>query len=392
MASRSKRPETGKHTVRWRDLRPGEDGRRAQHRRTCPDAATAARLQRDIDAAHALGREYVAPVDTAASIDQIIEAYLDDCERTLKPGTVRQKRNALDLFARWLRIETPRGLLHPDLLSGDRLARWHAWLLKDRDWRGKPVGPLAAGQYVKIVGVAWAWAYESERYGGEVPRPRKIRLVDAWPTLQAVAPTWAQMDQVIEACGDRWWRQLYVVLRFTGLRRSQGMRLLWSDVDLERAELTVRGELGKSKSERKGRIVPISQHLVDELASWGRREGYLVDAPPGRKLMYESARKAWDAVLGLHEDVRRQPCHAFRKGFVSGMKQATVAESTVKALVGHDLGTTGGIYTSVELRFEEMRAAVALIPDLFTMPKTRSLDEVRRRRAQDGDDDHGHSR
>lgn len=380
MASREKRPETGKHTVRWRDLRPGPDGHRAQHRRSCPDAATAARLQREIDAAHALGREYVAPVDLATSIDLIVEAYLDDCERTLQPGTIRLKRNACDLFVRWLRIERPRGTLHPDLLSGDRLAEFHGWLMRDRDWRGKPVGALTAGQYVKIVGCAWEWAFESERYGGEVPRPRKISLPDVYPRLQPCAPTWAQMDQAIEACGDRWWRRLYILLRFTGLRRGQGMRLLWSDVDLERAELRVRGELGKSHAERAGRTVPISQYLVAELSTWGRREGFLVEGPPGRKLMYDSIRKSWDQVLGLHEDVRRQPCHAFRKGFVSGLSAARVPEPTIKALVGHDLGTTGGIYTAAEVRFESMRAAVALIPALGAA-QSASLDEVRARRS-----------
>jgi integrase len=74
-----------------------------------------------------------------------------------------------------------------------------------------------------------------------------------------------------------WRARLCTLLRFTGLRvDEQVMKLRWSDVDLERAELTIRGELGKSAAEREGRIVPISPHLVEILSGWGVREGYLV--------------------------------------------------------------------------------------------------------------------
>ncbi|MEL6185073.1 MAG: hypothetical protein AAFU79_10650 [Myxococcota bacterium] len=46
-----------------------------------------------------------------------------------------------------------------------------------------------------------------------------------------------------------------------------------SDFDLDAGTLKVRGELGKLADEKRGRIVPVSPHLVDYLAGPGRREG-----------------------------------------------------------------------------------------------------------------------
>ncbi len=48
------------------------------------------------------------------------------------------------------------------------------------------------------------------------------------------------------------------------------MQLRWDDLDLAEAVLEIRRELGKTQQERRGRRVPISRHLVDELAGWPR--------------------------------------------------------------------------------------------------------------------------
>lgn len=398
MASRSKREETGKYTVRWRSLRRGPDGKRRQFRQTCPDAATAAALQRQIDSAHALGREYVPAVDAASTIDGIIEAYLDDAERLVAKSTISTLRVALDIFVRWLRIERPRGPLHVDLLSGDRLAEWHGWLLREREFNGvKGLAPLSAQRYVQRVLGAWRWAYESERYGGEVPRPRAIRLPGARPKLTSVAPTWDQMDAVIAAAGELravWYQHLFIVLRFTGLRRNQAMRLRRSDLDVARGELVVRPELGKTRQERAGRVIPISPYLVELVSGWPlpdrwtqeqqARDGtdWLIDAPAKRVIDNDRTKTLWDAVQ-VPADVARQPCHAFRKGFVSGLAKACVPEQTIKALVGHDLGITGEIYTSVDVRMEAMRAAIDKVPPLRVLePRQVAIDFAPGRRQQ----------
>lgn len=78
------------------------------------------------------------------------------------------------------------------------------------------------------------------------------------------------MDACVAACKG-WHRRLAIVLRFTGLRVQQAMGLRWDDVDLERAKVTVHGEVRQSAQERRGRELSISEHLVAELAQTDRR-------------------------------------------------------------------------------------------------------------------------
>jgi integrase len=43
------------------------------------------------------------------------------------------------------------------------------------------------------------------------------------------------------------------------------MGLFWTDIDLDRRIIVFRGELGKSPSEKRGRVIPLSPHLIEEL-------------------------------------------------------------------------------------------------------------------------------
>jgi integrase len=60
---------------------------------------------------------------------------------------------------------------------------------------------------------------------------------------------------------------VFIVFRFTGLRVSQAMGLRWEDFDFERRTLTFRGELRKTTQEHQGRIIHVSQHLLDTIGA-----------------------------------------------------------------------------------------------------------------------------
>ncbi len=63
-----------------------------------------------------------------------------------------------------------------------------------------------------------------------------------------------------------------------------------------------------------------------------------------------------------HEDRYRQPCHCFRKGFVSELVRAGATEKAVRQLVGHSGGVTFDVYTSQWAMEEALSEAVGLIP------------------------------
>ena len=286
----------------------------------------------------------------------------------------RQLRSVcLTLFAEWMKSKHHPRSVKVSFLTRTVLEDYYDHLIHQRG-----VSQHTANDRIRYVGMFWAWAYDRDEYPS-CPRPRRIELPEATPALAPVAPSWEQMDEAIEAAGDGWYRKLFTVLRYTGLRRGQAMELRWSDFDLERGMLTVRPELGKTKQERRGRVIPVSQHLLAEVAGWGRREGYLIDTTPARgpqpkkrQVHNGHAKRIWRKTT-VPEDRYRQPCHCFRKGFVSELVRAGATERSVRRLVGHSGGVTFDVYTSAWAMEDELRQAVDLIPAVGAVEATNVL-------------------
>jgi integrase len=391
---------TDGYTVRWRELETtrNEDGSVSRvwksRRRQCPDMKTAKALKLEIEQRTAKGErwqpEYEKPRPT---LDVIAVAYLKDRRRALGERTVEQYSNALELFLRFLHEREGDRPLYPDVLTKALLGEFYDWLLAgkgrvpphDRPHQrvsSEPRKPQTARKNTEVARVMWAWAADSDEFADDVPRPRTIEYPDEEidPT---VAPTWAEMDACVEAARG-WVRKLAIVLRFTGLRVQQVMALTWDDVDLEAGTLRIRGALGKSAQEKRGRIVPISPHLVAELAGWGKREGYVVpivrrptkaDAGTERLARGRDMARAWRRAGVAEDRWRGQPDHAFRKGIVSGLKLLGADGEAVEYIVGHARPSVRGAYLDPD--FLPNREAVARIPAIGA-----SNADVRRLRAK----------
>jgi len=350
--------------VRWRD----PDGQ--QRNKTCSDLRTAQRLRRDIEQTVELGLRWEEPDrDPAKALEEVIDAWLIDSQRTKRASTHQQRAIALTLFCEWMKTQSARRRVDLSALKRSVLESYYNHLINERK-----VSRLTANDRIRHISKFWRWAYDHDDYP-ETPRPRSIELPEAHPALAPVAPDWVQMDEAIEAAGAGWYRDLFLVLRFTGLRRSQAMALLWSDFDLQNQTLTIRPELGKTRQERRGRVIPVSNHLIEEISGWGRREGFLIDvtkkaAPWGRtkrnREVHNGQVKAIWRRTSAPEDRYRQPCHCFRKGFISELIKAGAKEYAVKRLVGHSGGVTFDVYATPAALEAEMRAAVGGIPAVGT--------------------------
>lgn len=379
MASIRKRGR--KYIVRWRD----PDG--TERIRTVPDFDTAKKLQRDVERTVALGRRW-EPADRHALPELavitrvegeeritagLVHDYLADRARLFGSETVRSYSRALALFVAQIRSENPtRRRLTVDLLTKEAVGRFYDQLIAD----GRAIS-TARLRVTPLQGM-WEWGYEDDRYGDYLGRPRRLEMPTPVYT-PARAPTWAEMDACIWAAWrmarrktspgrypniERMWRyRLAILLRFTGLRVDQAMRLTWDDVDIDRGTLVVRGELGKSRQERAGRIVPLSEHLLEHLAGWGVREGWLV-APNKTDRGSISWRMAriWSQ-SGVPEAVwKGHPHHTFRKGFTSSLKRLGADTEAVEYLVGHS--TKGARAHYLDPDALPLRDVVALIPAL----------------------------
>jgi integrase len=348
----------GQWQVRWRD----PDGR--QRSRLCPTKRAAEELAREIQHEVSLGRRWEPRAARHAhDIGETMTAYVLDASRTLAPNTAVRYGRALDLFRRYLGDDVGRPI---SWLSRDVLAGFWSWLaLPQNGLHGQARTPDTCRKQVEVAQLMWRWAHDHEIPG--VPPPRAIKMPRS-PGAATVAPTWAEMDACVMACTG-WRVRLAIVLRFTGLRVQQAMGLVWTDVDLDRMTLRVRGELGKSAQERRGRVVPMSRHLAQIMAGWGGREGCVVPSSRGgdreRQARPRDMERAWARAGVRPEAWEGRSHHAFRKGFVSGLKRAGADDEAVEYLVGHTLGLRG-VYTDADAL--PLREAVDRVPAMNVEP------------------------
>ncbi len=295
-----------------------------------------------------------------------MEEFTRGAARRLAPRTAEQYAGHLDLFVEWLHGTERRKRWSVSVLEARLLEAFFDWLLGDTGRHGRPRTRSTARKYVATVELFWSWAWRhDDRFAG-VPRPRSVlEELPAEPAARTIAPTWEEMDRCVGAAAG-WQRQLATVLRYTGLRVDQGMRLLWSDLDLERAELRIRPELGKSRQEKRGRVVPVPLHLVEEVSTWGERVGFLVpcgrhDGPRAREARGRDLARAWRRA-GVREEVwKAHPHHAFRKGYESGLLALGAPFLHVEHLIGHSIRGAADAYVDPAVAFE-LRSTVDLVP------------------------------
>jgi len=322
----------------WRSL----DGK--SRNRTCKTQRLAKRLARDIEDELALGRDWTP--ETAAAddpdvvlLDEVLDAYLEHRALRLRSGTMRRYRESVGILQRFLKGRSRGQVITPEVLCRPLLESYYSWLLKPKNGlHGRKRNADTARKIVEVAQLAWKWADESERWPDLIPRPRTIEMVRAQPR-PVVAPTWDEMDACVNAC-DGWIEKLAIFLRYTGLRVGETMLLVWSDVNLDTGHLTIRPEIDKSK---RGRVIPLSPHLIEELAGWGVRKGYIVPVTGrggarDRQAVSKYMAYRWKKAGVRPEAYTGDPHHAFRKGWKSGMLSLGCHPDAADFLQGHKLG------------------------------------------------------
>lgn len=323
-----------KWAVRWHAL----DGRHRQ--RTCPSAAAARVLKLEVEAALALGRDWSPEVarGVADLEEEVLVRYVEQMSTRLRPRTLARYAENLDVFVRFLRVRHPRGKLTPGMLTRPTLEDYYIWLQQAKNGlHGHARQPDTARKIVEVAQLAWRWAEQSERWPGMIPSPRAIDMVRASPA-PVLAPSWVEMDSCIH-CLDGWKRRLAILLRYAGLRVGESMQLRWDDVSLDRATLVIDRSIDKSK---RGRIIPISPHLVAEMAAWGTRTGFVIpyDGVQARHIsaLAKYFNAAWTEAGVRPEAWEGNSTKAFRKGFKTGMLNLHATADAIDFLQGHKLG------------------------------------------------------
>jgi integrase len=131
----------------------------------------------------------------------------------------------------------------------------------------------------------------------------------------------------------------------TGLRRGELLQLEWRDVELDRATLTVRGDVAKS---RESRVVPLNSEAIATLKAWQPAEdadrvvsiqhrrrharGLVFPGEDGERM--GGLKTAFLGILRAAK-VDRFRFHDLRHSFASKLVMAGVDLNTVRELLGH---------------------------------------------------------
>lgn len=150
-------------------------------------------------------------------------------------------------------------------------------------------------------------------------------------------------------------RPLYMTAALTGLRQGELMALTWRDVDLAARVIRcrrrfTRGRLGRPKTRRSSRAVPVPERLAAELedhrsASTRSGDDDLVFGHPNTGRVYDASRmrKRFKRTLA-RAGVREVRFHDLRHTFATHMAAAGAPLRSIQEWMGHRDYRTTSIY------------------------------------------------
>ena len=285
-----------------------------------------------------------------------------------------------------------------DLLSRDLVTE--AVLL----WQREGLSESTVYGIARSVLELWRWVSDDPAQWNGVPTPpREPKALLPRPPIYVAppAPTLAEADACLrylplEAVQSR---RIGAFMRFTGLRVHQVTAIRRRDLDLEARTLTI--TTGKSRAEKAAhRTVPVATCLLDEIGPWVLglaperllfpRWGLETDEKPA-SIRPELFRAAWEEAARFDEarEIAWKPAnrktgrpeHAFRACFQAALRERSISEEVIDALVGHQgRSTRDRHYAGHDTLLDRMRAAVEALPPIdWNGPKVVSLDRKRRK-------------
>ncbi|MGO9774704.1 MAG: tyrosine-type recombinase/integrase [Roseiarcus sp.] len=277
---------------------------------------------------------------SATTLAEVFEAYVDS--RALKSRTLGDYRRVVEIaFADWRRKPLAA-------IGREAVKRRFAKLRDDH-------GPAWANLCMRVLRALWRFAegHHSDNAGRSPfpPNPTKVlsetRLwvkIDRRRTLiqpHELAP-WCG---AVSALSSETMRDYLLLLLFTGLRRREGARLRWTDVDLEGRTLTI-----ANPKNGKPHTLPLPPYILEMLSQ--RRQGAkspFVFPGGGASGHIEEPKKAAQTVArasGVDFSI-----HDLRRTFITIAESLDIPAYTLKRLLNHADGadvTSGYIVMSVE--------------------------------------------
>ena len=349
--------------VRWRD----PDG--TPRARTCESEKAAKDLLRQVQYAEDTGRIWQPEaVRQTTPLREIGAAWLRSIHTRLSEKTAYNHASNAETFITWYEQQNGVGADASHLSQSMLEAYWNHLRATGRWGHNRIVA--TCHKHMVTVHLLWEWAESRDVYEGEIPRPRRMDLPPVTLPPPRPAPTWAEMDACISA-GSGWRRCVLVVMRCTGLRAQQVMRLRWEHV--MDGMLYMPGELGKSQQERSGRVVPVAPCLLREwkerqLCAW-TDDTWIVPCPHEHRLIRpRDVGRIWEMTGARRATWEGRPDHCFRAGFQTGLRAMGFSRELTEYLVGHAM-------PGVDIHYIDPLQAMPLTQALNRLPPLPGQDK-----------------
>ncbi|MGO2746737.1 tyrosine-type recombinase/integrase [Microbacterium sp.] len=342
------------------------------------------------DALARLKQRLAAATPKGLTLDSFAAEWLDGLD--VAPSTEAGYRRQYRLY-----VSPQIGTVLIDSITTTRLRKLYRELRKSG---GKDGAPLSANTVRKVhvlIGAILDSAMDDGLIASNPARRTKLAKPPTGRQVREGAPEMATWNAEQINAFMAWDRDTYrdehftfwLVLARTGMRRSEGLALRWSDVDMKRRRISVRRaadtiNIGATKATKSGkaRVIDVDDEIISALKAWkalrgslsldlarsdstifGNDEGGVIN--PNRATMRWSVRVA-AARKTLGEDALPAiPLHGLRHSHATMLLQAGVHPRVVQERLGHaDISITLGVYSHVTETMQ--RDAVDRLAQIFS--------------------------
>lgn len=300
------------------------------------------------------GQSFAVTGDT----DKECHERLEELRERVKRGLPVKQYTVAEWFAEWFEIKKTQGISPLHIQDIERAYRLH---LSDFFKRQKmrSVAPLDIQRELSacegmrtrkrmqvLLTDLFSRAFENQLIEHN---PMTVVRHVPYQAVKGQALTREEQEKLVAAVSGELGR-FYLLCLYTGVRRSEGLKLCGEDFDFEKGLIHIRG----TKTQGSDRYIPLFPWIVPVLGE--QREGRLFTF-------------SQDYVTShFKEYCPNHKLHDLRHTFATRCLEAGIPMKTVQLWLGHsNYSTTADIYSHVTSEF--MQSEVKKLNDIFAVPK-----------------------
>ena len=345
--------------VGWRD--PVSGNRRKKSFGKSKMAANAFAKKKTAELVEGIGEKRVA------SWVELRTAFLEH-RKPRRPATVESYRNTLDTFER---------IIEPKTVEDVQTTTIDRFVATRLDERGKQPGsktrPTSVNKELRELKAVFRFAV-SRDFISKAPNIEFLKVEQSDPSFVS----FEEFERIYAACkvatkpelpnisAPSWWQAFLVLAYQTGWRRSEPLKLLWEDVDLESGYAISRAKDNKGGRDER---IPLTPIVVDHLEAIRGFTKEVFPWPQSTRSLYPVF-QAIQEKAGVSKVCRKNhvcgpTCkyfafHDLRRGFATE-NASELSASEVQIIMRHRSYTTTQVYLNMPRQVEERERIVSKI-------------------------------